>query len=70
MQRFFLKKTLMNKKFLAAVIVLLLACAACIAYLAYSLQEEKQANQEMLELAALEKKDMENEYQQFANQYN
>lgn len=60
----------MNKKFLAAVIVLLLACAACIAYLAYSLQEEKQANQEMLELAALEKKDMENEYQQFANQYN
>ena len=60
----------MNKKILAGVIVLLIACAACIAYLAYSLKEEKQANQDMLELAALEKKEMENEYQQFANQYN
>ena len=59
----------MNKKViapLAAVIVLLLAG---IAYLGYNLNEQKQVNKDMQELAALDKKEMENEYQQFANQY-
>jgi chromosome segregation ATPase len=51
---------------LTAVIVLLIAG---IVYLGYSLNQEKQANQDMMELAALEKTDMENEYQQFADQY-
>ena len=59
----------MNKKViapLAAVIVLLLAG---IAYLGYSLNEQKQVNKDMQELAALDKKEMENEYQQFSDQY-
>ena len=59
----------MNKKViapLAAVIVLLLAG---IVYLGYNLNEQKQVNKDMQELAALDKKEMENEYQQFANQY-
>ena len=59
----------MNKKtigLLTAVIALLIAG---IVYLGYSLNQEKQANQDMMELAALEKTDMENEYQQFADQY-
>ena len=56
----------MNKKVLLGIIVLLLAG---IAYLAYNLNEEKQVNKDMLELAALEKTEMENEYQQFADQY-
>ena len=34
-----------------------------------SLQKEKQANKEMQELAEMDKKEMENEYQQFADQY-
>ncbi len=54
------------KKILAGIIVLLLAA---IAYLGYNLKEEKEVNEDMLELAALEKKEMENEYQQFADQY-
>lgn len=56
----------MNKNLLIAVIVLLLAG---IAYLGYSLREEKQANEDMQELVALEKTEMENEYRQFARQY-
>lgn len=59
----------MNKKVivpLAAVIVLLLAG---IAYLGYNLNEQKQVNKDMQELAALDKKEMENEYQQFSDQY-
>lgn len=58
-----------NKKIvvpLAAVIVLLVAG---IVYLGYSLNQEKQVNKDMQELAVLEKQEMENEYQQFADQY-
>lgn len=56
----------MNKKVLAGIIVALIAV---VGYLAYSLSEERQVNKDMLELAALEKVEMENEYQEFANQY-
>ena len=59
----------MDKKFIipmTAVIVLLLLG---IVYLGYSLIEQKQVNQDMKELAVLEKTEMENEYQQFADQY-
>ena len=62
-------KLIMNKKViipLAAIIVLLLAG---VAYLGYNLNEQKQVNKDMQELAALDKKEMENEYQQFADQY-
>lgn len=49
------------------VIFALLLCG--IGYLAFSLSEQKAANEEMQELAALDKKEMENEYEQFALQY-
>lgn len=51
---------------LAIVVVLLLGISG---YLFSSLNEQKQENEVMQELAALDKKEMENEYQQFANQY-
>lgn len=56
----------MNKKILAVIIVLLLAV---IAFLVSSLFREKQANKDMQELAALDKQEMEKEYQNFAAQY-
>ncbi len=49
------------------VIFALLLCG--IGYLSFSLNEQKAANEEMQELAALDKKEMENEYEQFALQY-
>lgn len=58
-----------NKKIIiisAAIGVLLLGG---IVYLSISLQQQKQANRDMQELAELDKKEMENEYQQFADQY-
>ena len=59
----------MNKKVLIPVIVVGLLLVAGIAYLSYSLSRQKQANKDMQELAELEKKEMEHEYQQFADQY-
>lgn len=59
----------MKKKFIIPLLVLLIAMVIGMAYLALTLNEEKKANAEMLELAELDKKEMENEYQQFANQY-
>lgn len=56
----------MSKKILAVVIVLLLAGMA---WLGYDLMQEKQANKDMQELAALDKQEMEKEYQDFAAQY-
>ena len=40
-----------------------------IAYLYRSLDEQKKVNQDMQELAELDKKEMQNEYEQFAQQY-
>ncbi len=40
-----------------------------VAFLGISLKRERDANEDMRELAALDKKEMENEYQQFADQY-
>ena len=59
----------MNKKILIPVVVVVLLLIGGIAYLTMSLHNEKQANKEMQELAELDKKEMENEYQQFADQY-
>ncbi len=56
----------MNKYVISIVIVLLLAIAG---WLGYSLMQEKQANKDMQELAALDKQEMEKEYQNFAAQY-
>lgn len=59
----------MKKKFLIPLLVIGLLLAAGIVYLAVNLHQQKQANEAMQELAELDKKEMENEYQQFANQY-
>lgn len=59
----------MNKKVFIPVIIIVLALISGIVYLGYSLNEQKQANKDMQELAELDKKEMENEYQRFANQY-
>lgn len=59
----------MNKKILIPLLLLIIALAAGIFYLAKNLNDQKKEYQEMQELAALDKQEMENEYQQFADQY-
>lgn len=60
----------MNKKAIIGIfVVLLIILGGVVAYLSNSLQEQKAANQEMQELAEMDKKEMENEYRQFADQY-
>lgn len=59
----------MNKKILIPLVIVIILLIAGVAYLAKGLNDQKQANQEMQELAEMDKKEMENEYQQFANQY-
>lgn len=59
----------MNKKAWIIVILLVILLLAGIGYLGYSLKKEKKANQDMQELAALDKQEMENEYERFALQY-
>ena len=49
--------------------VVALALLGCIGYLAFNLDRQKKENKEMQALAELDKTEMENEYQQFANQY-
>ena len=56
----------MNKKVLVGIIVLLLAGMG---WLGYDLMQQRQANKDMEELAALDKQEMEKEYQNFAAQY-
>ena len=60
----------MNKKVIIPIFAaVLLIMAGVVAYLTQSLNEQKTINAEMQELADLDKKEMENEYQQFADQY-
>ena len=59
----------MNKKVIIPSVIVGLLLLAGIVYLAISLNNQKQANKEMQELAELDKKEMENEYQMFADQY-
>lgn len=59
----------MNKKLLIPLVLLIIALIAGVFYLANGLNEQKKENAEMQELAALDKQEMENEYQQFADQY-
>ena len=58
------------KKFLVPLLaVVILALIGAAAYLFLNLQEQKQANLDMQELAELDKKEMENEYERFTLQY-
>ena len=61
----------MNKKtiiIIAVTIVVLLL--AGMGYLIYSLNKSNEENKQMLELAEMDKREMENEYENFARQYN
>ena len=58
-----------NKKIVLPLVAVIVLLVAGVVYLGYSLSQEKQVNKDMQELAVLEKQEMENEYQQFADQY-
>ena len=58
-----------NKKIIIISAIIGVLLLGGIVYLSISLQQQKQANRDMQELAELDKKEMENEYQQFADQY-
>lgn len=62
-----LNKKLFVTKIVVGIVGFVLVCF--IAYLWVNLNKQKQSNKDMQELAELDKKEMENEYQQFANQY-
>ena len=59
----------MNKKILIVLIVFIMALCGGMVWLFMNLQEQKQVNKDMQELAELDKKEMENEYERFALQY-
>ena len=59
----------MNKKILIPLIALVLVLCGGIVWLFFSLQEQKQVNEEMQELVEMDKKEMEDEYAHFALQY-
>lgn len=59
----------MNKKIVLPLVAVIVLLVAGVAYLAFNLSKQQKANQEMQELANLDKKEMENEYEQFARQY-
>ena len=69
LHRFFYLIRFMNKKVIIPLVVVILALLGGLAWLYFSLQEQKQVNQDMQELAALDKQEMENEYERFALQY-
>lgn len=59
----------MNKKIIIPLAFVVALLIGGIVYLAMSLDKQKQVNKDMQELAELDKKEMENEYEQFARQY-
>lgn len=59
----------MKKALIALAALLIIALGGVVYYLYDNLNEQKKANVAMQELAELDKKEMENEYQQFADQY-
>ena len=59
----------MNKKALICFIIIGSVLLTTIVSLSYNLNAQKKQNQDMLELAELDKKELEDQYQEFANQY-
>ena len=59
----------MNKKVIIPLVVVCLLLTGGVVYLSLNLKQQQQANLEMQDLAELDKKEMENEYQRFADQY-
>lgn len=60
----------MNKKLIATLVVAAIIVAGIIGYLVYAMQKQQKESAQMLELAEMDKREMENEYEQFAMQYN
>ena len=60
----------MNKKTLYALVAVVVVLLAGMAYLIFSLNKSNEENKQMLELAEMDKREMENEYEHFAQQYN
>ena len=60
----------MNKKLTASLVVAAIIVAGIIGYLVYTMQKQQKESAQMLELAEMDKREMENEYEQFAMQYN
>ena len=59
----------MKKNILIPLVVVILVLLGGMGYLFMSLQQQKQANKDMQELAELDKQEMENEYERFTLQY-
>ena len=59
----------MKKTWITVAIIAILALAGVAVWLFMSLQEQKEANQEMQELAELDKQEMQNEYERLTLQY-
>jgi len=59
----------MNKKILTLLGIVIIALLGGVAWLFVSLQQQKQVNRDMQELAELDKQEMENEYERFTLQY-
>ncbi len=60
----------MNKKTLYALLAVVVVLIAGMAYLIFSLSKSNEENKQMLELVEMDKREMENEYEHFAQQYN
>ena len=60
----------MNKKTLYALVAVVVVLLAGMAYLIFSLSKSNEENKQMLELVEMDKREMENEYERFAAQYN
>ena len=59
----------MKKYIWIPLVLIILLLLAGLGYLGYSYLQEREANEAMQELAALDKQEMENEYERFAMQY-
>ncbi|MCD8291661.1 MAG: hypothetical protein LUC91_09220, partial [Prevotella sp.] len=59
-----------NKKVIITIVVVGVLLIGGLAFLAISMYHQSQNYKEMQELAELDKQEMENEYQKFADQYN
>ena len=65
----YINNVYMNKKIIIALAVVLAAVVAGLLVQTLRLNRQQEANREMQELAALDKQEMENEYEAFARQY-
>ncbi|MDD6952679.1 MAG: hypothetical protein ACOCOT_07150 [Prevotella sp.] len=59
----------MNKKLLAVFVIICLLLVGGLCYMGFNLRQQRKANADMQQLAELDKQEMENEYQQFSDQY-